>query len=103
MTTTLTTFTATSTTTTVTAAAQTLITANVAAGSSVIPVADRTGFSEEDMISIGREVVKIENITAPGRRLEDEDDFGDEELLFERRLAGAANLEARGVKVVHHL
>ncbi|CAK8988068.1 unnamed protein product [Durusdinium trenchii] len=61
----------TSTTTTVTSGAVTLISENVLAGENRIPVSDRTGFSEGDMIKIKRDVVKIENITEVGvRRLE---------------------------------
>eukprot|EP00438_Fugacium_kawagutii_P001110 Skav218101 [mRNA] locus=scaffold759:45738:47477:- [translate_table: standard] len=68
-------------TTTVTEGAQTQITAFVPAGSSDIPIADRTGFSEGDVILLrGREVVEIDNITEDGGRRLDGDG---------RRLSGA--------------
>eukprot|EP00438_Fugacium_kawagutii_P001111 Skav218102 [mRNA] locus=scaffold759:61921:63735:- [translate_table: standard] len=71
----------TTSTTTVTEGAQTLITAFVPAGSYQIPIADRTGFSEGDMILLrGREVVQIDNITEDEERRLDGDG---------RRLSGA--------------
>lgn len=88
VTTSSTTATTTTSSTTVTQAAQTLVTRVVPAGSSQIPIADRTGFSEGDVILLrNREVVVIENITEDvgGRRL-----GGDEsDSSFGRILSGA--------------
>lgn len=88
VTTSSTTVTTTTSSTTVTQAAQTLVTRVVPAGSSQIPIADRTGFSEGDVILLrNREVVVIENITddVGGRRL-----AGDESDSAYGRILSAA-------------